>query len=128
MLRWARGNEDRFFEQIMPKVMAKSSKTLSNSEGELPDEYKQDPTEIRRMLADHHLQWEQEAVADTAQAVKAKVAAEFSGWQRRFGLEIPSEATESWGLQMIALADDLIHAALKYPKAYRTRHHDKHCA
>jgi len=122
MLRWARGNEDRFFEQIMPKVMAKSSKTLSNSEGELPDEYKQDPTEIRRMLAEHHLHCEREAVSDTAKAVKDKVAAKFSGWQRRFDLEIPGEASESWTLQMIELADDLMHAALKYPEQYRNNH------
>ena len=66
LLRWAKRNEDRFFEQIMPKVVAKSSKTASHLEGELPDEYKQDSTEISRMLADHYLQWEQEAVADTA--------------------------------------------------------------
>jgi len=50
MLRWAKRNEDRFFEQIMPKLVAKSSKTASHLEGELPEEYKQDPTEIQEML------------------------------------------------------------------------------
>jgi len=52
-------------------------------------------------------------VADTAQAVKDQVADSSSDWQRRFGLEIPREACESWRLQMARLADDLIHAALK---------------
>ena len=127
MLQWAKRNQNRFFENVMPKAVAAKEKATEAVPGELPDEYRQDTSEIKKMLADHHLQWEQEAVADTAQAVKDKVAAEVSDWRRRFGLELPGEACESWGLQMIELADDLIHAALKHPQAYRTRRQDKFC-
>jgi hypothetical protein len=126
LLRWAKRHEDRFFEQTLPKVMAKSPKTLSDSEEELADKEKQSITELENLLSGNHLQWERMAVADTAQAVKDQVADSFSDWQRRFGLEIPREACESWRRQMVRLSDDLIHAALKYPEEYRTRRGDNY--
>ena len=128
LLRWAKRHEDRFFEQILPKVVAKSSKAASSSpEEELADKEKQSITELEKLFSGGHLQWEQKAVADTAQAVKDRVADGFSEWQRRFGLEIPREACKSWRLQMVSLSDDLIHAALKYPEEYRTRQEDQYC-
>ena len=128
LLRWARRNEDRFFEQILPKVMAKSPKTLSSGPEAEPvsNERKQIMT-LKKMLSGSYLKWEQEAVADTAQAVKDKVTDQFSDWQKKYSLELPQYARESWRLRMIRLSDDLIHAALKYPDQYQTRKDDGLC-
>ena len=127
MLRWARRNEDRFFETTLPKITAKSPKPISTMSDELSEEYKMDMTEIRAMLFDHHLDQERKAVADTAKAVKEKVASNVSDWQRQYSLDLPSDACESWALQMTSLADDLIRAALKHPEEYRTCRKEKHC-
>jgi hypothetical protein len=126
LLRWAKRHEDRFFEQILPKVVAKSAKTVSCAEEEPAAKEEQSISELEKLLSGNHLQWEQKAVADTAQAVKDKVADGFTDWQRKFGLKIPHEACESWRLQMVSLSDDLIHAALKYPDEYRTRQGDNY--
>jgi hypothetical protein len=123
LLRWAKQHEDRFFEQILPKVMAKSAKTDSCAEEELIEE-RQSIATLEQLFSDELLQSEKEAVADTAQAVTDQVAENLSNWQRRFGLEIPREACESWRLQMVKMSDDLIHAAFKYPEEYRTRQGD----
>ena len=68
---------------------------------------------LDNMLAKMQLDWERQAVADAAETVKRDVKNHMSDWERRFQLDLPQEARESWKLQMVRLADELLKAHQK---------------
>ena len=111
MLTWAREAPNRFFEQLLPKAMAiqeKQAATDIHDPG--PDPV---VDRIDNMLAKMQLDWERQAVADAAETVNRDVKSKMSDWERRFYLELPPEARESWRLQMVRLADELLKAHQK---------------
>ncbi len=119
LLKWAKRNEDRFFEQVMPKAnAAKQSHDPFYDELDYPDH----SLELaRKTLDEFHNSWEEHAVENVAQVVKDEVSRKITEWQSRFKLIQPKEALDSLTWQMVTLADDFIHAALNNPDAFRTR-------
>jgi hypothetical protein len=53
--------------------------------------------------------------------VKDEVSRKIAEWRSRFGLSISTESTDCLTWRMIALVDDLVHAALDNPEAFRNR-------
>jgi hypothetical protein len=119
LLKWAKRNEDRFFEQVMPKASAAKqshdsfSNDLDNSDPSLEL--------IQKTLDELFNSWEEYAVENVAQVVKGEVSKKITDWQSRLSLSLSKESLDSLTWQVVALADDLIHAALNNPEAFRNR-------
>ncbi len=119
LLKWAKRNEDRFFEQVMPKAnAAKQSHDPFFDDLDYPDHSME---LIQKALDEAVNSWEEHASENVAQIVKDEVSKKISKWESRFALIQPKEATDSLTWQMVALTDDLIHAALNNPEAFRNR-------
>ena len=125
LLQWAKLNQNRFFEHVMPKVVSSKKKMAMEASEELPEELKFDTSEIERMLEDHQLQRERQAVENIPRAVQDKVKSRLSDWERRFRLRLTDEARESWLLQMTRLAGDVLQAVQKHPELYRTHQEEE---
>ena len=76
---------------------------------------------IQKALDEAVNSWEEHASENVAQIVKDEVSKKISKWRSRFKLILPKEALDSLTWEIVALADDLIHAALNNPEAFRTR-------
>ena len=119
LLKWAKRNEDRFFEQVMPKAnAAKQSRDPFSDELDYPDPSME---LIQKTLDELSNAWEAHVIENVAQVVKDEVSGKITDWQSRFSLSLSKEVLDSLTWQMITLADDLIHAALNNPDAFRTR-------
>ena len=124
LLKWAKRNQNRFFEHVMQKVATTKEKAPPANPDELPEEYMQDLTEIRRMIAPWHSRWEEEVVEDSAEALNGQLAELISDWQRQFHLELSLEASKSWTRQMVRLSDEMLRAVLKDPETYMANHEE----
>jgi hypothetical protein len=123
LFKWAKRNEDRFFEHVMPKAIASNkSPDPFSDEGDQAD-----PSigELQNMLDELFASWEEHAVENVAHVVKNEVSKKIAEWRSRSGLSLSTESTDCLTWQMIALVDDLIHAALDNPEAFRNRPRSK---
>jgi hypothetical protein len=118
LLEWARTNRDRFFEQMVPKVVGKQPPKRLEDMDELEEPYLDDMANIKTALADMHANMEYGFIKNTHETVKQEVKAITSDWQRQFGLDLPREAFESFERQMIHVADQLIQVVAKDPTAF----------
>ncbi len=119
LLKWAKRNEDRFFEQVMPKAnAAKQNHDPFSDDLDYPDHSME---LIQKALDEVVNSWEERAVENVAQVVKDEVKKKITDWQSRFSLSLSREALGSLTWKIVALADDLIHAALNNPETFRNR-------
>lgn len=58
---------------------------------------------------------------NASQAVKDEVSRKITDWQSRLSLSLSKESLDSLTWDIVSLVDDLIHAALNNPEAFRTR-------
>ena len=119
LLKWAKRNEDRFFEQVMPKAnAAKQSHDPFSDELNSPDPSLE---LIQATLDELFNSWEEHAVENVAQVVKDEVSRKIADWNSSFSLNLSTEALNRLSWQMVDLTDNLIHAALNNPEAFRNR-------
>ncbi len=76
---------------------------------------------IQATLDEFFNSWEEYAVEDVNQVVKDEVSKMITEWGTRPDLVQSKEALDSLTWQIVALTDDLIHAALNNPDAFRNR-------
>jgi hypothetical protein len=112
LLIWARQDRNRFFEQMLPKAMASIEKKTKEDSGLV--EYDGGFKDLDKMLADHQLQWERDAVADMDATIKKTVLSRVGDWECRFHLELAPDARESWALKMMRIVDEAITAMTKH--------------
>lgn len=115
LLKWARENRNRFFEQLLPKAMsARQTMTAEPEEVEDPG-----IVDVERILKNFVASWEAGLIADVPGTVKADVQSTVADWERRNKAKISSGALENLQLHIIHLVDRCIVAALKNPQAFQ---------
>lgn len=122
LLLWARGNRDRFFEQIMPKAYAANQKA---KEEQLPDSLDaiDDLSLVDEMLREVVQQREREILNNIPEAVKAEVQDFVETFLEQSEYTVPEAVTNRLIYQMTKLVDDSVKAALRQPEQYRDLHH-----
>ena len=103
LLQWSRENRNRFFEQVLPKAKA-TEKEAKEEENRLEDEAQ--IQDMRKMIDDAKLGWQQEAVADMDKTVKKSVKARLAVWEKEFQLDLPKDAREGLSLRMLRIVND----------------------
>jgi hypothetical protein len=121
LLRWAKQNEDRFFEQMMPKVLAAKHKenVHSDEDPEVSGPYKDNRENTIEALQQIAEDAEKRAIENTCEHVKLSVQKDSRKWQVRFGLNLPADALEYLENQMIGIADEVAQAAARHPEAFQ---------
>lgn len=99
LLQWARKHQDRFFEQIMPKVIAANQKKKPSSEnGEW--EAMDDLTEVRAMLQEARKNWDEAAMQNIALTIRTDVRSGIDYVKRMLNIEVPREFYEELTIAM----------------------------
>ena len=119
LLKWAKRNESRFFEQVMPK--ANAAKQGHNSLFADSDEPDPSMEMVQKYMDELFNSWEEHAIENVAQVVKDEIFRKIVEWQSGFKLQLPQDVLNSLTWRTVALADDLVHAALNNPEAFRNR-------
>jgi hypothetical protein len=101
--------------------MAAKQKAPVVESGELTEgnPYFHDDSEIRGMLDVHYGAMDEEAIANTPQFVRKTVQEELFSCQRRFSLDIPSEAKACLAQKLTEVVGRTIRLALDQPEAFR---------
>ena len=113
LLNWARENQNRFFDQLLPKAMvAQKKQAVDDSEA-----VNLDLEAAEKILADFseefHKERDRKAVANnTVETIKSGIKPLLSEWQYRCDLDLGTEASESLELQMIELVDTAFQGAV----------------
>ena len=122
LLRWAKRNEDRFFEVIMPKVMAAKNRIKEAEEEETLD----DLSELEGMLKDHNhgfwrqIQIEKDISADEAGVVKSRVSGVVEEWLKTCQPDLSEEDLAGLSLRMEQVVKDFWTMALAKPDLFET--------
>lgn len=116
LLIWARGARNRFFEQLLPKALAKQSEA-----GDATGQFADDPDlgDLKKMLDDLTAGWEASLAKDVPGTVLRDVRSELGSWQERFPMELPADACKSLERRMAGLAGRCVKAALSKPEQFR---------
>jgi hypothetical protein len=116
LLKWARENRNRFFEQVLPKAKI-IEEQVEEVEARLEDEAQ--IQEIHKMIDKAKLEWQQEAVANMDKAVKESVKARLAVWGKQFQLDLPKDAREGLSLRMLRIVNDAVGAMAEHPGVLR---------
>ena len=119
LLDWAKRNRNRFFEQVMPKATAakkQSDLLFDDLQGPDPSLH-----EIHEQLDYFFSSWQDHAIENVARIVKDEMNQNVYGWHSRFRLNLSKEVLNDLVWHLIRITDDLIHAALNNPEAFRNR-------
>jgi len=114
LLRWAKRNEDRFFEHTMPKVMTHKKKMKVTE-----DLYEDDLSELDKMIHDFVRQGEEAAIANTPDWVRQEVRSKMVDWKRRCDVSLGREAEDRLAQMLTEVVDFIIKLALEKPEALR---------
>jgi hypothetical protein len=111
LLKWARENRNRFFEQVLPKAKI-IEKQAKDEEARLEDEAQ--IVDIHKMIDKAKLEWQQEAVADMDKAVRDTVKSRMAVWEKQFQIDLPADAREGLLLRMLRIVNDAVDAVAQH--------------
>lgn len=109
VLQFARGNRNRFFEQVLPKALAK---THDEQEDDAPLD---DLTEIRRHLHDAQQRWREEFWHNSPAEVKTAVVNSLDEWQRLCDVELSQGVRDELELAVACVVNKCLNASRLKP-------------
>jgi hypothetical protein len=116
MWRWARENNNRFFEHLLPKALAIRNKTEAEEESYREEERRIE--EIGKMARAAHRNWDEALAADVPGTIRESVRSALDCLARRYELSLPDVAWPKLAARMVELATKYIAAAMENPEAY----------
>lgn len=105
LLVWARKYQSRFFEQLLPKALAKIPEDEAGVKRE-----KRRIEEIKNLLSKLEESFKEELRANTPQVIRHKVDAMVDDWGRRFGLTILADARADLAVDVGHLVKEAVDA------------------
>ena len=118
LLRWAKRNQNRFFEHVMQKVATTKEKAPPANPDELPEKYMTDLTEIRQMISGCESGIDERAIANTPKWVREQVSEDLYHWTDRIDFEFPIEARDRLIQNVTEMVDRVIRLALDEPESF----------
>ena len=118
LLHWAKQNQDRFFEQIMPKVLAAKQRAITSSGSEESDGC-DDTTVLEELLANVLRNVEEGIKGNMPAHVRQRVRYCLEELNNRWNVTVPSEYPERLAARMIKLIDEVVQVAIKDPEPFR---------
>jgi hypothetical protein len=111
LLKWARENRNRFFEQVLPKARA-TEREAEEDKDRLEDQAQ--IADIYKMIDKAKMDWQQEAVADMDKAVREKVMSRMDVWKKEFQIDLPKDAREGLSLRMLRIVNEAVDAMAEH--------------
>lgn len=105
LLVWARKYQSRFFEQLLPKALAKGT-----DDGEGVKREKRRIEDIELLIAKLEEDSKQEIRANTPQVIRDRVNSLLDDWGRQFGLTIPTDARADLAVDVGHLVKEAVDA------------------
>ncbi|WP_231936490.1 hypothetical protein, partial [Bythopirellula polymerisocia] len=118
LLNWAKQNQDRFFEQIMPKVLAAKQRAITSSGSEESDSC-DDTTVLEELLAGVLRNVEEGIKGNMPAHVRQRVRYCLDELNKRWNVTVPSEYPERLAARMVKLIDEVVQVAIKDPEPFR---------
>jgi len=118
LLQWAKGNQDRFFEQIMPKAFAAKQKAV---ESPITNDWDgcDDLSELEDLIADTRNRVDEQIRGNIPDFVSEKVRTIVADIHERIDPNLTSEGIHSLSARMISLVDEVVQAAIKDPAPFQ---------
>ncbi len=114
LLQWAKRNQDRFFEQIMPKVSTAKQKA---TESPVSNEWDgcDDLSELEAMVAEVRKNVDEQIRGNIPDFVAKKVHEVVADIHKRIDPSFSAEGIQSLTARMISIVDEVVQAAISDP-------------
>jgi len=123
LLKWARGNRNRFFEQVLPKVAASKKKRDEERKRSFVDDddvvEDRGIEELSKMIRKHLLRHAELFIANSPKFIEHEVRSTLNGWLQRMGITPAADEMTDLIRDLIAMTGRCVEAALARPGEYK---------